>query len=142
MLAEDIVQNVFLKLYDNMDTIRNKNSIKFWLFTATRNEILTLFRSKKVKSDQFNVSDVNEIEIASNELLQDQIEKKELGEIILNELEKENEEQREVFFLKEYGGLSYKEISDLMKISEDLVKSRLYNTRQRLINRLKKIIKK
>ncbi len=141
MVAEDVVQNVFLKLYDSMDTIRNKDSIKYWLFTTTRNEILTLFRSKKVKADQFNASDVTEIEIASNELLQDKIEKNELKEIILNELEKENDEQREVFFLKEYGGMSYKEISELMNISEDLVKSRLYNTRQRLINRVKKIIK-
>jgi RNA polymerase sigma-70 factor (ECF subfamily) len=142
MASEDIVQNVFIKLYENIGSIRNRNSIKYWLFTTTRNEVMMVFRKKKSHLDQFNVSDINEIDIISNDLLSDEIEKKELKELILYELDKMSDEHKEVFYLKEYGELSYKEIAELMKISEELVKSRLYNTRQRLISKLKKIVTK
>jgi DNA-directed RNA polymerase specialized sigma24 family protein len=43
--------------------------------------------------------------------------------------------------LKEYSGLSYKEIATLMEIDKELVKSRLYKVRQKLINRISKLVK-
>jgi RNA polymerase sigma factor (sigma-70 family) len=54
----------------------------------------------------------------------------------MNELNKMDIGQRDVFLLKEYGGLSYKEISVMMGINEELVKSRLHKTRQKLIRKL------
>ncbi|MCK7525290.1 MAG: hypothetical protein MZV64_50615 [Ignavibacteriales bacterium] len=57
----------------------------------------------------------------------------------MNELEVMNEDFSEVFVLKEYSGLSYKEIASLLEIDEDLVKSRLYKARQKLINKISKI---
>ena len=51
-----------------------------------------------------------------------------------------NEDFSEVFMLKEYSGLSYKEIASLLEIDEDLVKSRLYKARQKLINKISKLV--
>lgn len=141
MLTEDIVQNVFLKLYEKISTIRNRNSISYWLFTTARNEVYTIFRNKKVRVDQFNVQDTDDIEINSNENLEKTFELKEMKEIILAELETLPYEQREVYYLKEYGELSYKEIAGIMEIDESLVKSRLFKTRQKLIKRLSKLVK-
>ncbi|MCB0744909.1 MAG: RNA polymerase subunit sigma, partial [Ignavibacteriae bacterium] len=53
---------------------------------------------------------------------------------------KMNYEQKEVYLLKEYGGLSYKEISETLVIDVDLVKSRLYKVRQKLINKISKMV--
>lgn len=141
LLCEDIVQNVFLKFYENIDLIRNKNSVNYWIFKTARNEIYGYYRSKKIKVDQFAVSDINEINIAAENNFTNEIELKEFSEIIKKELNEMNYEQREVFILKEYSGMSYKEISKLMDIDENLVKSRLYNTRQRLINKISKVVK-
>jgi RNA polymerase sigma-70 factor (ECF subfamily) len=141
LMCEDIVQNVFLKFFENMELIRNKNSVNFWIFKTARNEIYTYYRSKKVKVDQFSVADIEDIEVAANSDLTDEFELKEISEIIKKELDEMAFEQREVFVLKEYAGMSYKEISQLMGIDENLVKSRLYNTRQRLINRISKVLK-
>ena len=44
MIAEDVVQNVFIKLYENLGKIRNKKSISFWLFKTARNEIYSHFK--------------------------------------------------------------------------------------------------
>ena len=49
-------------------------------------------------------------------------------------------EQKEVFLLKEYGGFSYKEISEMVNIDIELVKSRLHKVRKKIIDRLSRII--
>lgn len=142
MTTEDIVQSVFLKLYENMKNIQNKNSIVYWLFTTARNEVYTYYRGKKSKVDQFNVSDSDEMDVISNDDLQYEIELKELKEMILNELNEMPVEQKEVFLLKEYGGLHYDEIAGIMSIDVNLVKSRLYKVRQKLITRISRKVKK
>jgi RNA polymerase sigma-70 factor (ECF subfamily) len=141
MLSEDIVQNVFLKFYESFDMIRNKESIRFWIFKTARNEVLSLIRSKKARVDQFNVKDSDEIEIACNYDLLEHIELKEIAELIISETALMPDDQKEPFLLKEYGGLSYNEISKLLNLEEGLVKSRIYKTRQKLIQKLSAIYK-
>ena len=141
MQADDTVQNVFIKLFENLGNIYNKQSIQFWLFKTTRNEILTLFRNRGIKQLYTNAVDLEEVEIESPQSVSDEIENKELNKLILNELNNMNEDFREVFVLREYSGLSYKEVASLLEIDEDLVKSRLYKARQKLANKISKLIK-
>jgi len=141
MHADDIVQNVFIRLFENLGNIYNKQSIQFWLFKTTRNEILTLFRNRGIKQLYTNAVDLEEVEIESPQSVSDEIENKELNKLILNELNKMNEDFREVFVLREYSGLSYKEVASLLEIDEDLVKSRLYKARQKLANKISKLVK-
>lgn len=138
--CEDIIQNTFMKLYENLEKIRNAERIEYWLFTTVRNQIYTLFRNKKVHVDQYGVADADELELDSNYKLADEYEELELKEIVMTELNKLPVEQKEVFLLKEYGGFSYKEISGMMKIDEELVKSRLHKTRQKLIKQISKVL--
>lgn len=140
MLADDVVQDVFIKLFENLNNIHNKQSIQFWLFKAARNQMMGFLRSTKTKKLISETADIDEVEISSDVSLEDEIENKELNKLILNELENMNEDFREVFVLKEYSGLSYKEIASLMDIDEDLVKSRLYKARQKLINKISKLV--
>ena len=139
-ISEDITQNVFLKFFQNMTNIRNKDSIKYWLYTTARNEVYTYFRRNKIRSEKFSNSDIEDIEEESDENIEQIFEQKELRNMILSELEKLPIEQKDVFLLKEYGGLSYKEIAQLNKIDETLVKARLFRVRQKLIKRLSKKI--
>jgi RNA polymerase sigma-70 factor, ECF subfamily len=141
MHADDIVQNVFIRLFENLGNIYNKQSIQFWLFKTTRNEILTLFRNRGIKQLYTNAVDLEEVEIESPQSVSDEIENKELNKLILNELNKMNEDFREVFVLREYSGLSYKELASLIEIDEDLVKSRLYKARQKLVDKISKLVK-
>jgi len=140
MVCDDLIQNIFLKLFENLDTITNKESIKFWIYTTARNEVYAHFRKKKIDLTKFVSDDSFDIEVISSENIEYQFELKEMKKIILKELEKVSIEQKEVFLLKEYGGFSYKEIAAISNINEDLVKSRLYKTRQKLIDRISKII--
>ena len=140
MLTEDMVQDIFLKLYQNLNNIKTKDNINFWLFTTARNEVYGYYRRKRIRADQFNVEDTDEIEILSEDNIEDELEKKEVKELIMIELINLPIEQREVFVLKEYGGLKYNEISNLLGIDEKLVKSRLNKVRNKLINKISKLI--
>lgn len=141
MLCEDLVQNVFLKFYTNMDRIRNNDRVEVWLFKTLRNEIYTIFRTRHSRADTFNAKDSDELEIESSVRIDEETEYSEMDQLIMNELNGMAFEQREVFLLKEYGGFSYREIAEVMNINEDLVKSRLFKTRRKLIEKLSKVLK-
>lgn len=141
MVCDDLIQNIFMKLFENLKSIKNRESIKFWLYTTARNEVYTYFRKKKIDIAKFATNDLLELEKSSDESIEYQFELKEMKKLILKELENISIEQKEIFLLKEYGGLSYKEIAVISNVDENLVKSRLYKTRQKLIDRLSRIIK-
>ena len=129
MFAEDICHNVFLKLYDNLERIRNVERIEVWIFTTARNEIFSHFRKNKNRIEES--FELHEDKLPVNNLFDD-IEQKELIDLIEAELSEMESSQSEVYYLKEYSGLSYKEIAAIMNITEDLVRSRIFKVRQKL----------
>ncbi|MBZ0181942.1 MAG: RNA polymerase sigma factor [Melioribacteraceae bacterium] len=139
-LTEDLYQNTFMKLYEHLNNIQNKESILYWIFSTARNQVYVFYRGKSYKVDQFNKSDVDDLEIDSGDNLEQKIESKELRKIVLKEVEKLPFEQKEVYLLKEYSELKYKEIADMLNIDEGLVKSRLFKARQKLIKQIAKYI--
>ena len=140
MICDDLIQNIFMKLFENLKSIKNRESIKFWIYTTARNEVYTHFRKKKIDTAKFVSQDLSEVNKSSSENIEYQFELKEMKNLIIKELENSSIEQKEIFLLKEYGGLSYKEIAVISNIDENLVKSRLYKTRQKLTNKISRIM--
>jgi len=137
MIAEDIVQSVFLKLYENFESVKNLESANYWIFKSARNEYYNLYKREK---RQLHI-DENILENKKDELeLESYLELKEMKKLIFIELDKMDVEQKEVYLLKEYGGLSYNEIAETLAIEVNLVKSRLYKVRQKLINKISKMV--
>lgn len=140
MLCEDIIQNVFLKLFENLHLIKNRNSTIYWIFRTARNEIYDYYRKKKVRLNYLTSTDDISSKLFDEDNLEYNYELKEVKEIILQKLDELPAEQKEVFLLKEYGELSYKEIATITEIDEKLVKNRLYKTRQKLIKHISKVV--
>ena len=140
-LTEDIVQNIFLKFYENLNRIDNKNSCGFWIFKTARNEVYQYYRNKNIEKNKLQFQPEEEMEHNSLGDAYEEFEIQEFKTLILNELDKMEVDQKEVYYLKEYGGFSYKEIAQMMEIDENLVKSRLYKVRQKLIKHISKMIK-
>ncbi len=142
-IADDIVQDVFIRLFENYSKIQNKNSILFWIFKTTRNLIYSYYRDKQKLESIISIDneDGEYIEIDSNEDLLSNYELKELKQMIQIALDTIPVDQKEIYILKEYGELSYKEIAELLNIDEELVKGRLFKARQKLIRILSKKLK-
>ena len=86
MLTDDIVQEVFIKLYGNLDLIRNKQSIQYWLFKTARNDFFTLSRNTKLKKLYDEAEDSDDIEIEDTVSLEDEFEHKELTKLITDSI--------------------------------------------------------
>jgi RNA polymerase sigma-70 factor (ECF subfamily) len=141
MVTEDIIQNLFLKFFENISLIRNEESIPFWLFKTARNEVFIYFRSVKREFQSIDFDDTEEFDIESDDRIDEIYEVKEVSLLLQKELDLLHPVQKEIFILKEYGNLSYKEIAELLNIDENLVKSRLFKTRRKLISKLSKLLK-
>jgi RNA polymerase sigma-70 factor, ECF subfamily len=141
LTAEDISQNVFLKLFENLDKIEDKSKTDIWVFKTAKFEVFNFYRGKSVKVDQFGVKDSDELEIISDHDILEVIELRDFKEKLESELNNLPLEQKEVFTLKEFGGLSYEQISEILDINENLVRSRLHSARRKLIAKLSKAVK-
>ena len=134
MVAEDIVHNVFMKLYDKYDTINEKEKLERWLFATARNEAMGYFRKVKVRAEEdLEIPEMLAGRMDPGRILED----KEAGVLIERELKEMEPEQSEVFRLKELSGMSYNDIAVELEITEQLVKSRLFKARKKLKDALK-----
>lgn len=104
MICEDIIQNVFVKFFENMNRIRNSGRVEVWLFTTTRNEIYSFYRTKRTHVDQFGVLDSDELEIDSSVKLDEEFEYQELNELVIKELDKISLSNGMFFYLKNTAG--------------------------------------
>jgi RNA polymerase sigma-70 factor (ECF subfamily) len=140
ILTEDIIQTVFLRFFENMPDIKNKDRYEFWLFKTARNEVFNHYRSKKIKNNVFESIDIEKIGEPEKEGIEYVFDQKEMHNLIIKELNTFPVEQRESYLLKEYSQLSYREIAELLGIDEDIVKSRLFKTRRKLVEKISKIL--
>ncbi len=138
MIAGDIIQSAFEKFYLNMQGIIKAESARYWLFTTVRNLVYEHFRRQKIRLAE----DITEVELSDEYSNPDVIfEAKELKQSVNESIDKLGADLKEVFVLKEYGGLSYEEIAAALSIEEKLVKSRLFNARRKLLKILSGKIK-
>ena len=137
MIAEDIVHNVFMKLYDKYDTINEMEKLERWLFATARNEAMGYFRKVKVRGEEdLEITETMSGRMDPGKILED----KEAGVLIEKELKEMEPGQSEVFRLKELSGMSYNDIAETLEITEELVKSRLFKARTKLKNALKHLL--
>jgi RNA polymerase sigma-70 factor (ECF subfamily) len=132
--AEDLTQEVYLKAHKNIDTVKDSELSKYWLFKVTRNTCLDFHRKNKYRrhsplgpEHEQSESMTPESQLVSREKLQSL-------KAAIQQLPKK---QKEIFILREYGDLSYKELADVLKINRGTVMSRLTRARQALMNQMK-----
>lgn len=129
-LADDITQDVFLKVYRRLTSFRGDSSVKTWLLTITRNTALDYKRSafwRKVTLVDM-ISPHGSHRSAEHEAM----EKLSLN-AIWSKVLKLSPKYREVLILFAHHQLSMKEIADMLGISVGTVKSRLHHARLNIL---------
>lgn len=128
--AEDILHDVFIKIHDNIEKLKDPARLESWVFRITRNTISDYYRSSKPDSD-FEVelvADCNKEEINERH----QKASKFLGELI-NELP---EKYREAILFTEFEGFTQKQLAEKLNISLTGAKSRVQRAKKMLRNLL------
>lgn len=126
--ANEITQKTFIKTYQKVKDLDDPDRFGSWIYRVANNLCLDeLKRAGRRKSTALEAwveqsGDVkSDIQSPAAELQQ-----KELGEIIQQALLILPDEQRVVIILKEYEGLKFREIAEILEVPESTVKSRLY----------------
>ncbi|MEQ6168517.1 RNA polymerase sigma factor SigZ [Ekhidna sp. MALMAid0563] len=122
--AEDILQEVFLKLHLKIDQLKDSTKLTSWVYQITRNTIIDSYRSSKTAALPKN------FEIAEDENYEDVFVS--LSECINSKIQQLPKEERDLIFLTYFKNCSQKELSQKFGISYSGTKSRIQRTRQKL----------
>ena len=118
--ANDVLQNVFLKAWKNLETFQGKSSLSTWLYRIAVNESLDFLRKRKQDGMASEIEDP----AVSNQLLADNYFDGDETQAQLQEaVSKLPEVQRTVFTMKYFEDMKYSEISKILNTSEGALKA-------------------
>jgi RNA polymerase sigma-70 factor, ECF subfamily len=128
--AMELSQEAFIRAYRNFNKFDKNRKFFTWYYKILKNLCLNFLRDNKNRKRE------NYLEISTKELIQkspeQELEEKEITEKLYNAIDSLNEIEREILILREFEGMSYRDISELLNIPEGTVMSRLYYTRKKL----------
>lgn len=136
---EDLEQDVYIKAWQNMNKFDAQNG-KFssWLGVLTANVCRDYFKSKFYHQNAEQVDDeVLENKTADNFSQEEILSSKERQKIILKAVDSLPKKLRQIIELYEFEELSYPEISKKLGLPQGTIKSRLFNARKILAEKLK-----
>lgn len=135
-LATEVSQKSFIAMYQNIKTLADTDRFKPWLYRiatnccheeerkTNRNRVVSFTVSGRNNDDAVQVQDAKSSEHRfdpERSYLQ-----KELSDLLMKALSDLNNEQRTVVIMKEYEGLKFWEIAEVINVPENTVKTRLY----------------
>lgn len=126
--AHDVVQEVYIKIWENASRLELRTSIRYYLFRAVRNGCLNYLKSLQIE-DRHNRK-YAEAHIESHTI--DMVEDEELLNKIRSVLDELPEKCREVCLLRFAEGYKYKEIAEKLEMNENTVKAQLHRGMDKL----------
>lgn len=122
-VAEELVQDVFLKVWENPESLEEIKSVKSYLYKSVINSSINYInRQKNIEQHHQKIA-----ADSSEEYLMELDEENELVVLLRIEIEKLPPQCKKVFKLNRFERLKYKEIADLLDISERTVENHIAN---------------
>lgn len=122
-LSQDILQEVFIWIFEKAISLEISSSLKTYLYTAVRYKVFDAIKHNKVRTDY-----VTDIAAYSDDAVYNADERLRLAElvsIIDKEIELMPPKMKEIFNLSRKRHLSHKEIADLLGVSEHTVRTQI-----------------
>lgn len=137
--AQDITQEVFLRVYRNIGSFRAESRLSTWVYQITMNACIDAARrrSRRVEVTPMYTDEDGEdqvpVELPDESYAPEKVyEQTALRDQIREGLMHLTEEHRRILVLRDINGLSYTEIGEVLGLSEGTVKSRLFRARDRM----------
>jgi RNA polymerase sigma-70 factor (ECF subfamily) len=129
--AEDISQNIFLRVFDKIDSFRGEAAFSSWLYRLAMNVCINHFHSDKKRKEKFpsTISDLQEV---NSPALKAKEEPPHLKPYLEKAIRALPAGYRMVFILYDIEGYQHHEICKMMNISEGTSKSQLHRARKEL----------
>ena len=142
-IAEDIAQEAFIKAYKSIDSFREQSAFYTWLYTITANTSKNFLASKK-RRKEFSESEILTSDKNNSEILdipggdspEEILAANKLREVIFESLNNLPQDIRTVISLREFEGLSYEEIAEVLNCPIGTVRSRIFRGREIIQKRI------
>jgi len=138
-LAQDLLQECFLRVIQARKRYQPKTDFSKWIFTIAMNLIRDKYREQS-RRKMTSISDgeflVNSEKQLHSEGPQKDLEKSQIKEAVLEAIETLPQEQREIIILSKYEGLSFAEIARILNTSPEAAKQKAYRGMQALKKKL------
>lgn len=131
----DILQEVFIKIWENRKNIKNTETFNAYIFTITKNAVISYFR-EKTKLSSFE-SRIREMVTSEGFFLNPSIEYEDIKEKVEKLIDKLPEKRKQIFKLSRENGLSHREIATEMGISVKTVEDHIMHAIRFLREHLK-----
>lgn len=124
-VAEDLVQETFLRAWRALDSLKDEKAAKSWLITILRRENARRFERKR-----FDMSEYEEVSIADNGAISN--EQRIENQWLRDKIALLPEEYREPLVLQVIGGFNGEEIASILELNKNTVMTRLFRARNQL----------
>lgn len=130
--AEEVSMDVFIKVYQKIDSFQFDAKFSTWLYTIAYRQAIMLLRKKKAYFDE--LTEKHHVAAVEVDVMHQQ-EQRMIIETALNELETEERTMMTLFYLNE---LSLKEVADVMEVKAETIKVKIHRLRKKLQQILEK----
>lgn len=142
-IIEDLLQEIFLKAFDNIASFNPEYAFSTWLYRITTNHSIDFLRKKKLKTlsldEPIQTKDGNmsiEIEDESS-TADDLVMRKQRARILKEALDSLPDKYRDIIRMRHIDELSYQEIAELLDLPLGTVKAHIFRARELLYKSLK-----
>jgi len=122
--AEDLLQEIFIKIFTQIDKLRSPEALKSWLYRIAVNTCVSHTR-KKAQSKEISLDDVNEMDGSKED-------PSFLGKSLERAITFLPPKQKAIFLLHDVQGFTHDEIAGIMKLRQGTSKSQLFKARMKL----------
>ncbi|MHB9132224.1 MAG: RNA polymerase sigma factor [Armatimonadota bacterium] len=137
--AEDLLLEVFLRVHDRRQTYKVGAKFSTWLYTIAHNMATDHHRHQR-RTTICQVELTHDTEAFTEDLTAKDLERDGLTAAVRQAIAQLPEEQRIIIVLREYQGLSYKEIATVTNITEETARVRAHRARQALRDTLQSFL--
>jgi RNA polymerase sigma-70 factor (ECF subfamily) len=130
-MAEDIVQEAFIKAYQNIGRFEGRASFRSWIYQITVNTAKNKLRSRKDES-----VDIDNVNLAIPSGAEWVLMEEDVKEVIQNEIDQLPDRQRTALSLRIFEDMSFKEIAQIMNCPYDTAKANYRHALMKLRHRL------
>ena len=135
-IAEEITQDIFLRVYEKLQTLKNPNTFAGWLYVIAAHQCFAWFEKKRIPMESLDAMPPEELEeLAYGQYRakqQEEFANEQQREVVEGLLQKLPEGERSVVTLHYLDSMTCEDVSELLGVSPNTVKSRLHRARKRL----------
>jgi RNA polymerase sigma factor (sigma-70 family) len=128
-LVKDIIQELFVKLWDRKESIGEVANVKAYLLVSLRNDLIHTIKNNRLIDSEFSKK-TEPFTLSAEDFIINEEDSNELKDRLVTSLNRLSERQREVIVLRFYHNLGFEELAEVMEMNTQSVRNLLFRALQ------------